>query len=137
MPADDADPRFSFQRAEGDSLSAQLNRLAVSLLTFSEDRLDLLRWEAAHELSRVSSMLVRGFCAALLGFFTLEVLALLLVAIFWDTAWRLQAIAAVMLAAVLGTVLLVVAYLRMRNGQSGLSQPSSQGHHDAVGFRRP
>lgn len=115
MPADGAD---------GGKLSEGLNQLATGLLKFAEDRLDLLRWEAAQEGSRIGGMLVRGFCAALLGFFTLEALALLIIATFWDTAWRLQVIAGVLLAALIGTLVLVVAYTRKRNEQSSLLHSS-------------
>ena len=124
MPADDADPRLAFDAGSESKLSDQLNRLAVSLFHFAEDRVELLRWEASHELTRIGSLLVRAFCAALLGFFTLEILALLVIAVFWDTAWRLQVIAAVVLSALLGTVLLVVAFNRKRHEKSGLLEPT-------------
>ncbi len=132
MPADDTDPRLAYDAASGARLSEQLNHLAVGLLKFAEDRLDLLRLEAAHEGSRIGAMLVRGFCAALLGFLTLEVLALLIVAVFWDTAWRLQVIAGLMLAALLGTLALFAAYLHKRNERSGLLNPTPGAHHEAV-----
>src|SRR5690242_19647636 len=85
--------------AGSQKLSGRLNHLAASLFHFTQDRLDLLRWEAAQEATRTGSILVRGFCAALLAFFTLEAAATLLIAVFWDTSWRLQVIAAVLAAA--------------------------------------
>ena len=123
MPADDVDPRIAVE--PGPKLSETLNQLATSLLQFAEDRVDLLRWEAAHEGARIGGLLVRGFCAALLGFFTLEILALLVIAVFWDTAWRLQVIAGVVLAAFLGTALLIVSYQRKRNERSSLLHPTT------------
>ncbi|HZP13198.1 MAG TPA: phage holin family protein [Nevskiaceae bacterium] len=122
MPADDADPRLA--TAPSPKLSDTLNELATGLLQFVEDRVDLLRWEAAHEGARIGALLVRGFCAALLGFFTLEVLAVLLIAVFWDTAWRLQVISGVVLAAFIGTGLLIVSYQRKRNERSSLLHPT-------------
>jgi uncharacterized membrane protein YqjE len=132
VPADDADPALAYDPAAPPKLSESLNQLAVSALKFAEDRLDLLRWEAAHEGARIGGMLVRGFCAALLAFFTLEVLALLVIAVFWDTAWRLQVIAAVLAAALVGTLLLILAYLHKRNERSGLLHPSPGAHHETV-----
>lgn len=127
MPADDVDPGVDPRIAvePGPKLSETLNQLASSLLQFAEDRVDLLRWEAAHEGARIGGLLVRGFCAALLGFFTLEILALLVIAVFWDTAWRLQVIAGVVLAAFIGTALLIVSYQRKRNERSSLLHPTT------------
>ena len=118
-------------------LSDGLNHLAIALLKFAEDRFDLLRWEAAHEGSRISGMLVRGFCAALLGFLTLEVLVLLIVASFWDTAWRLQVLVGVMLAALTATLLLVAAYRRKSNEPSSFVQPAPGAHRAATTMSRP
>lgn len=123
MPADGVDPGIAVEPSPP-KLSETLNQLAASLLQFAEDRVDLLRWEAAHEGARIGGLLVRAFCAALLAFFTLEVLALMVIAVFWDTAWRLQVISGVVLAAFAGTALLVMSYQRKRNERSSLLHPS-------------
>jgi uncharacterized membrane protein YqjE len=128
VPADDADPRVAFDAGAESKLSEQLNQLALSLFHFAEDRVDLLRWEAAHELSRIGSLLVRAFCAALLAFFTLEVIAFLVIAVFWDTAWRLQVVAGVMLSALLGTVLLIIAFQQKKHEHSALLHPTPGVH---------
>jgi len=124
----------------GDGLADRLGQLTVSLFDFAQDRLDLLRWEAAHEGSRLLSMLFYGFCALLLALFTFETLTLLIVAIFWDTAWRWHAIGGVTGAALIGTLVMCRAFLAKRNEKSSLLHPaqplaadfSADRSHDAV-----
>ena len=122
--ADDADAspegaRIAQPAAE-QSLSERLSRFAVSAVRFAEDRLNLLRWEAAHEGSRLGAMLLRGFCAALLALFTLESLTLFLVASFWDTHWRMHVIGGVACLALVATFFMTRAFLAKRDEKSGL-----------------
>jgi uncharacterized membrane protein YqjE len=118
--ADDAEAARIADPQAGESFSERLNQFFVSLVRFGQDRFDLLRWEAAHEGSRFGAMLLRGFCAALLALFTLEVLLLLLVASFWDTPWRMRIVWLVAGASFVATALMFRAFLASRNEKSSL-----------------
>ncbi len=125
MPADGVDtPRRLTPAVDDEGLSQKLNHLAVSLLKFAQDRLDLLRWEAAHEGSRIGAMLLFGLSAMLLALFTFETLTLLIVAAFWDTPWRMHVIVGVFAAALIGTGLMVRAFMAKRNEKSKLLHPA-------------
>jgi uncharacterized membrane protein YqjE len=104
----------------GEKLSERLNHLATSLFKFTQDRLDLLRWEVAQEGARLGSMLVYGFCAALLAFLTVEVFAVLLISTFWDTQWRVPVILALLVASLAATAVMFRAFSAKRGERSAL-----------------
>lgn len=81
----------------------RLHGLGATALEFLQGRVALLQWELAQEKSRLSAMLTR---ALLCGFFLLlsvQLLVILLVALTWETPWRMHVIVGLLGLAVIVT----------------------------------
>lgn len=83
--------------------SVTLQRLLNNGLQYARVRLEILELELIEERQRLGSMLTRGMLLALAVLTTTQFIAMLIVAAFWDTQWRLHAIGVLVAAALIGT----------------------------------
>lgn len=111
--------------SQWDPLGTRLRRLAGNLLGYAQNRLELLGVELAQERARVGSVLTCGLLMMLFGMLTLQFGALLLVALSWDSAWRVPVIATLSALALAATVVSAWAWARKRQSASALFVSSS------------
>ena len=91
-----------------------VRRLGLSLVDSAHDRLKLLQVDLADELDRLGSLLTQQILVALSALFTLQLLSMALLAVIWDTVWRVPVSFALALIAALGTVLVYRTYLALK-----------------------
>lgn len=89
-----------------------VRRLGHGLVDTAQNRLRLLQAELADELDRFGALLARQILVALSALLTIQFLALLVLAVSWDTAWRIPAMVVLTLLAVVATALSYRAYLK-------------------------
>lgn len=95
-----------------------VRRLGHGLLDLTQNRLKLVEHELAQELDRIGLLLARQMLLALSGLLTLQCLALLLVALTWDTPWRVPMTLALSIIAALATFLAYRSYRARRQRQT-------------------
>lgn len=76
-----------------------------SALRYLRLRIEWLELELGDERARLGALLTRSLLFALTAFLGIELLVLLLIALSWDTPWRLPAIAGVTTLAALACAL--------------------------------
>lgn len=87
-----------------------LSRLARGLGSVAEHRLRLLQSELGEETQRLGRLLALQLLIALLGLLTLQFAALVVLAMAWDTAWRVPALVGLLVLAASGTALAYTRY---------------------------
>jgi uncharacterized membrane protein YqjE len=93
------------------SIVDTLRSLARGLVDMAENRLKLVQLELGDEADRLGTLLARLIVTALSGLLTVQFAALLLLALVWDTPWRVTAMFALMLFAAGVTAYAWSAYL--------------------------
>lgn len=88
-----------------------VRRLGHGLVDSAQNRLRLLQTELADELDRLGVLLARQILVALLALLTVQSLALVLLAMVWDTRWRVASVLALAVLAATGTALSYRWYL--------------------------
>lgn len=88
-------------------LSDTLRSIADGFLDAAQNRLRLLQSELGAETERLGGLLALLVLTAFAGLLTVQALALVVLALAWDTPWRTHAMVAL---AVLAAVATVVAY---------------------------
>lgn len=120
MQADpDAQPswREAASAPPQDNLLTSARVFLVSLLAHLRSRLELLGIELAQERLRLSAALMLGAFALVLGILALVLVVLLVLAIVWNTPYRLPAIGAMLaVAVVVAITLAVLAQRRLVSG---------------------
>lgn len=101
-------------------LAGRLHHLATSVVELLYGRVALLQWELAQERARLGSLLGRALLAASFLLLSVQLLAILLVALAWGTPWRLHVIVGLLGAAVLATAALAWRYRLKRLEDSPL-----------------
>jgi uncharacterized membrane protein YqjE len=94
--------------------STVLQRLFNSGLQYARVRLEILELELIEERQRLGALLTRGMLLSLTALTTTQFVAVLIVAAFWDTPWRLHAIGLLIVAALLATAAAWHALGRLR-----------------------
>ncbi len=79
--------------------TGSVQRLLRSSLHYARLRLQLLELELDQERARLGGMLARGITLALTALIGVQLLAVLLVSLSWETSWRLHVIVGLMLTA--------------------------------------
>ncbi len=98
-------------------LFGSLKNLAASLVSHLHTRLELFATEFAEEKLRLTSLLFIAILALFFAFMTLVLAVLFVIAAYWDTPYRLHAVAlvaAVFLAAAVISVAMVRARLKSK-----------------------
>lgn len=93
---------------------AALQRLLYNGVQYARVRLELVELELAAERERIGAMLTRGMLLSLAMLMMAQFGAVLVVAAFWDTQWRLHAIASMIAAALALTAAAWLALRRLR-----------------------
>lgn len=94
--------------------SLYVQRLLHSSLQYARVRLEILELELIEERQRISSMIIRGVLLSLTALMAVQFAAGLVVAAFWDTPWRLHALGALILLALLATAAAWSSLRRLR-----------------------
>jgi uncharacterized membrane protein YqjE len=87
-----------------------LRSLAQGLAGMAENRLRLLQSELADEAGRLGTLLAFQVLIALLALLTVQFLALVILALVWDTPWRVTAMVSLVAIAGGGTALAYRSY---------------------------
>lgn len=95
-------------------LPERLRLLGGALLEFLRGHVELLQVELAQERNRIGVVLWHGLVLGLVAFLTVQCALLFVVVMFWDTAWRLHAIGALTVAALLATIACVRRWQHVR-----------------------
>lgn len=96
-------------------LTDTLRGLGQGLVDAAQNRLQLLQSELAEEADRLGTLLAFQVLVALLGLLTVQSLALIVLALAWDTPWRTPATLALSALAGLATFLAYQAYSARRD----------------------
>lgn len=70
----------------------RMHGLGVTALEFLQGRVALLQWELAQERARLGAMLSRALLAGFFLLLSIQLLVILLVALTWETQWRIHVI---------------------------------------------
>lgn len=95
-------------------VGGRLHHLAASALQLLQGHVALLQWELLQESARLGSRLRRGLTVCLGILLSAQLLLVLLVALAWDTPWRLHVVGGLLALTVLATLLLIRSYRRQR-----------------------
>jgi len=95
---------------KADTLTDKLGELSASLIGFARGRLDLLRREADEAGARIGALAARALVVVVFTLVAMQTAALGVIAIFWDTPYRVAAIFMVALAAAAGAAAGLRAY---------------------------
>lgn len=87
-------------------------RLGHGLVDSAQNRLELLQSELAEEIDRLGMLLAHQALVALSALLTVQSLALVVLAVVWDTRWRVAATMVLAVGAVGGTI---AAHARYRS----------------------
>lgn len=91
-----------------------LRSLAQGLAGVAENRLRLLQSELGEEAQRLGRLLALQTLIALLGLLTLQFAALVVLALAWDTPWRVAAMVSLVLIAGAATALVYTRYAALK-----------------------
>lgn len=97
-----------------------LRSLVLGLVGMAENRLRLLQSELGDETDRLGSLLAFQILIGLLGLLTVQFIALIVMALVWDTPWRVWAAVLLTASAATATVLAVRGYQRRKRRSSSL-----------------
>lgn len=95
-----------------------VRRLGNGVLDMLQGRLELLQTELGDELDRLGGLLARQILVALSGLLTVQFLVLIVLALTWDTPWRVTAMILITLLAAGATALSYNAYTAHRQRRS-------------------
>lgn len=84
-------------------LTDTLRSMAEGFVDAGQNRLRLLQSEVGEETDRVLGLLVFLIVTALLALLTLQIVAMVVLALMWDTPWRTHAMVGLAIAAAAGT----------------------------------
>jgi uncharacterized membrane protein YqjE len=104
-------------QAEGglhQELTQRLQQFGSTALEFLQGRIALLQWELAQERARLGTMISRALLAGFFLLLSVQLLAMLLVALTWDTPWRVPVIAGLLGGAFVVTAALAWGYRAKR-----------------------
>lgn len=87
-----------------------VKRLGHQLIESAQTRLKLLQSEAADELDRLGALIALQILTALSALLTVQFLALVVLALVWDTPWRTPAMIGITVLAGTGTFMAYKAY---------------------------
>lgn len=90
-------------------IGGRMHQMAATALEFLYGRVSLLQWELAQERTRLMVLLRQTLLAALFILLSAQLLAVLLVAVAWNTPWRLHVIGALLAITVAGSIRLVLS----------------------------
>ncbi len=91
-------------------LSDTLRRLVAQSMNVLQGRFELFKLEIHEERLRLGQVLSRGLLAALAIFLAMQLIAMLAVAMVWDTQWRLPVIVGLAVACIVVALLAVRSY---------------------------
>lgn len=92
-------------------LTDTLRSVAEGFVDAAQNRIKLLQSEIGEEADRLTGLLVLLIVAALLGLLTLQFVALVVLALLWETPWRAPAMIALTLGAGVATAMAYRAYV--------------------------
>ena len=95
-----------------------VRRLGNGVVDMLQGRLKLLQNELGDELDRLGGLLARQILVALSGLLTIQFLVLIVLALTWDTPWRVPAMIIITLLAAVATALAYSAYTAHRQRRS-------------------
>lgn len=99
------------------NLFGSLRQLGASLVAHLYTRLELLKWEYVKERGRLATLLISSLLALFFAFLAIVVAAFGVIAMYWDTPYRMNAIGYLLLAFVLAAVAATtVLVLKLRAG---------------------
>lgn len=105
-------------------LSDSLRRVLAQSMNVVQGRFELFKLEIDDERQRLGQVLSRGLLAALSIFLAVQLIALLLVALVWDTPWRLPVVVGLAVTCVVIALRAVKAYQAV--AASSLFEASNQ-----------
>lgn len=105
-------------------LSDSLRRVLAQSMNVVQGRFELFKLEIDDERQRLGQVLSRGLLAALSIFLAVQLIALLLVALVWDTPWRLPVVVGLAVTCVVIALRAVKAYQAV--AASSLFEASTQ-----------
>lgn len=91
-----------------------VRRLGNGVVDMLQGRLKLLQNELGDELDRLGGLVARQILVALSGLLTIQFLVLIVLALTWDTPWRVPAMIIITLLAAGATALAYSAYTAHR-----------------------
>lgn len=98
-------------------IQTRVQRLLRSAADYARVRMELLELELNAERERLGAVLRRGLVLALTLLSTLQLSAALLVALSWDTPWRLPILLGLVLFAIAGSLLAWRAFRQLQRAQ--------------------
>ncbi|SEP74617.1 Putative Holin-X, holin superfamily III [Solimonas aquatica] len=98
-------------------IQARMQRLLRTALDYARVRAELLEVEFNAERERLGSMLYRALLLSLAVLTTLQLGAALLIALSWNTRWRLPVLLGLLLSAVVASLLAWQALRRLRRAR--------------------
>lgn len=84
-------------------LTDTLRSIADGFIEAAQNRLKLLQTEVGQEIERLGGLLALLVLTAFAGLLTLQFIALVVLAMVWDTPWRTHAMVALAVLAAIGT----------------------------------
>jgi len=91
-------------------LSDTLRRLVAQSLNVMQGRVELVKLELREERVRLGQVISRGLLAALSIFLVVQLTAILVVALVWDTQWRVPVVVGLVVAFIVIALRAVYAY---------------------------
>lgn len=106
-------------------IAGKLHGLSLHFLQYAKTRLELMQYEWSEEKSRIGALLARGTLLAFLLSTTVQLAAAFVVVAFWETAWRLHAVGALVLIA-------AAASLRAWRSLQGLAHQATEPFENSI-----
>ncbi|MEW6167831.1 MAG: phage holin family protein [Pseudomonadota bacterium] len=96
----------------------RLQHVMHSAVRYARARLELLELEISTERERLGLLMTRGLLLSLAALMSTQFAAILVLAAFWETRWRLHAVAVLIVAALGATFAAWAALRRVQNRSS-------------------
>ena len=91
-------------------ISDTLKRLLALSIDSAQGRFELVQCELGDERARLGQLLTRGLFAGFMIFLTVQLLAVLVVALAWDTNWRIPVVVGLVTTSMVVTILMIRSY---------------------------